>query len=192
MSNEPADTSSNQSTSLLVMRIIVGAMMLGVIVFFAVAVGIRANATQPPPALPIVGLLGLGFAPVALVLAVVVPFLMALSWQRQIAGGTWPAHQVRGGPLLPPTPAGALEPEEEVVRWWAMYQTQLIIRCALIEGAIFFQLTAYIAEGSAFSLWVAAVLLAALVAQWPTRERIDRWAAARQEAVDAMQKGEIP
>ena len=55
----------------------------------------------------------------------------------------------------------------------AGYQTRLIIRCALIEGAAFFAIVAFMIERQLLSLVVAGALLLALLSCFPTRSKVE-------------------
>jgi hypothetical protein len=173
------------NTNLLVTRIIVGAMSAGVVVALGVFTALRLTGDNPPSQ-PMLGFIGLALAAAALVGVAVVPNIIARTWERQVArGGSWPPRR--------PGPEGKLTADEETTfRWWALYQSALIIRCALLEGAAFFQAIAFLIEGNLFSIGVGLALLAVLLYQWPNRGRVDRWVEARREAVERLQRGELP
>ena len=59
----------------------------------------------------------------------------------------------------------------------ALFQTQMIIRFAMLEGAIFMNLVL----DHQFSLPVAAALLVNMILQFPTPGRIDNWVRNRME-----------
>jgi hypothetical protein len=61
----------------------------------------------------------------------------------------------------------------------ATYQTLLIIRCALLEGAAFFSLVAYMIERQPIAIGAAVVLLVALLANFPTASRLEAWIEAK-------------
>jgi len=59
------------------------------------------------------------------------------------------------------------------------YQTGLIIGLALLEGAAFLNIMAYMIEGTIYSLGVAAVLLVLLLARFPTVVGVSDWIEQR-------------
>ena len=68
------------------------------------------------------------------------------------------------------------EPEEP--DWkdlFGVYQTALIIKAAMLEGAIFLLLIMYILEHSPWTLALAAVFLLMLLMHMPTLPRVDDW-----------------
>jgi hypothetical protein len=60
-------------------------------------------------------------------------------------------------------------------RYAQMYQTLLIIRCAILEGAAFFCLVSYILEHHVAALAAALVLLTIILMQFPTSSRLEAW-----------------
>ena len=56
-----------------------------------------------------------------------------------------------------------------------LYQTQLIVGAALLEGAAFFAGIAFMLERDPIAAGMALVLLAVLAARFPTRDRIEAW-----------------
>jgi hypothetical protein len=69
-----------------------------------------------------------------------------------------------------------VDPEAADVRPIAqVYQTLLIIRCAILEGAAFFCLVSYMLERQPITLAATGVLLLLLLAQFPTTSRVAVW-----------------
>jgi hypothetical protein len=173
-------------------QIILGALIAGVSFFLAIAVFIDpgislasgaapgANAPaggQVAATLPILTYTALAFAVVLLPLSVVVPRIVTARSRRAIAGGSWPsgtqarAMQARSAPL-PQTDAGKLA---------MVYSQQLIIGAAINEGLAFFAGVAYFIERNPIALGLAAVLVAGLVARFPTSRRVQLWIESQQE-----------
>ncbi len=69
-------------------------------------------------------------------------------------------------------------PERSLV---TMFQTKLIIEMALLEGAAFFALVAYMLERQLWLLTVPAVLLLLMALNFPTSTRLDRWLAEQEQ-----------
>jgi hypothetical protein len=190
--NDPQQNLDDQLNKIvLVNRIIVGALIAGVTTFIGLVLLIRASGNKPAGQFVLTPV-GVGFAVVALAGAAVVPKLAMRRWHRQIAAGVWPALLAQGSDSLPAANTKDVTPEEEIFRWWNMYPVALIVRCALIEGAAFFQCISYLIEGNVIALIAAVVLVAILVYQWPGRARIGRWVEAQQEAVEQIRRGEVP
>ncbi len=56
-----------------------------------------------------------------------------------------------------------------------IFTTTHIIRMALLEGAAFFCLIAFMIEGKALALLAAAILLILMIAAYPTQSRVRNW-----------------
>lgn len=137
----------------LVCKIIAGALIAGVLAFAAVAVVLRLG--KPPAADGLVSLIAAGVAAAALVIRqVALGFFGGRTGESQAVGAA--------GPLM-------------------LYQTRLIVGLAVLEGAALFNLIAYLIEGRWWSLAVAAVLVAFMLAAFPTRARLRRWVEDREQ-----------
>lgn len=147
------------------MQIIVGALVLGVLNFMGVVVFfIRPPAKGPPPDQLLLTYLSIGFAVAAVLLSIIVPSVLAGAMRKSaFTSASQPdrshsKEDANFGPLV------------------QRYQTLLIIRCAILEGAIFFCLVAHIIERHKITLAAAGVLLFIMVTQFPTRSRVEDWA----------------
>ncbi|MGC1273374.1 MAG: hypothetical protein WBC44_06670 [Planctomycetaceae bacterium] len=139
--------------TLLVCRIIAGALIFGVVAFGTVAVVLRLG--EPPGQNSFVSAIGAGFA-----------FVTVIARQMFIGflGG-------RTASQVPGTTSAAL----------ASYQTRMIAGLAILEGAAFFNLICYLIEGHWWSLAVVAALLAWMIASYPTRTRLLHWVEDREQ-----------
>jgi hypothetical protein len=144
---------------LRVMRILHAALCLGVL-FFLVIVLALGPLIQPPPAVPLVSYILAGFAVVSCALAWLMPRVAPVSAGRQ---------------------PGIKQQASDRDRWWGLYQTRLLLRCAPLEGGAFAQFIAYLLEGQPFSLGLGLALLLLLALQFPTRDRVEAWAEAQEE-----------
>jgi hypothetical protein len=72
-----------------------------------------------------------------------------------------------------------------------VYQTQLIIGAAIDEGAAFFAGIAYLIGKNSIALGAAILLLAGLLARFPTRERVARWIEHQREKL-ILERSEAP
>ena len=134
------------------MQIIAAALPLGVIVFALVAV-LALGALAQPPSGSIVSLMGVIFAASAFVGHLVLPNLMA-------------SRAVATQQLLPTD----LQP-------YGAYQTRMIMKLALLEGAAFFNVTCTVIEHNWWSLGIAGLLVGWMLTNFPTSGRVERWIA---------------
>jgi hypothetical protein len=174
-------------------RIIVGALILGVVVALGVATvvdlrpntaappGARANPAQtriePEPDRPSMGTIitwvAVALAAMALPLSFVVPRLVAQQGRRAIAAGTWSATmKMPIAPEASPTDADKLA---------MVYQTQLIIGAAMNEGAAFFAAISYLIEKDPIALGLGILLVGGLIARFPAKDRVALWIDRQQE-----------
>jgi hypothetical protein len=152
MSPEPTTDDPAITQVAVTCKIIAGALVFGVVAFAAVAVVLR-----------------LGQAPGgSLVSSVAAGLAAAVVVVRQVVLGVMGG---RTGPSSMPGPIGAL----------ALYQTRMIVGLALLEGAAFFNIVSYIIEGQWWTLLVVAVLVAFMLAAFPTRTRLRRWVEDREQ-----------
>jgi hypothetical protein len=152
------------SPQLRTMRIILLALVLGVVIFFVIAVVMRGQGAQPAPPTPLLTYLGLGLAGVQIVLSALIPGLIVTGGRRQLAR----------------TPQSAAAPDD-LRKLLGLYQTRLIVGSALLEGAAFFLLVAYLVEGDLAALGGVVVLVALLLVRFPTRPGLESWLAEQQE-----------
>lgn len=153
--------------SLLTLRIVVFALVMGVASFGGMSVLMKSQSPPPaapnvPPAppqkeIPLTHLLACAFGVGAGVLAFLVP------------------------PFLRLPPQEAEKPDERNAAIQAaaqMVQVRTIIACALIEGAAFFNLIWHFTDGSLLNLAMSGLLLVLLLMQFPLTgsyfERIEK------------------
>jgi hypothetical protein len=148
------------------MQIICGTLAASVVTFLVVVLVINGppNAAAQPG---VMTCLSAGFFLVMLVVSMIVPRSIVQSQITQIARGTWkPPEQ------LPPN----YDVSPESAKLLMAYQTHMIVRLAMLEGAGFFGLVAYLLEGHWLALGVGIAVLALLLSQFPTRGRVENWA----------------
>jgi hypothetical protein len=184
-------------------QIIVGALIAGVLIFLAIAWFVDVGLIAPAPAGPgavqgaapgnapgagaagdgaLVGTLitymAVGWAVVAIPLSFGVPALIAKQQRKQIASGSWAPGVQQAGP------GAQLRPESwntDSGKLAAVYQQQLIIAAALVEGAAFFTGIAYMLGRNPIALGVTLLLVAILLLRFPTIQRVERWIERQQE-----------
>jgi len=69
---------------------------------------------------------------------------------------------------------------------FGVYQTTLIIKAAMLEGATFLLLVMYMLEHSPWTLALAVVFLLLLLMHMPTPSRVDDWIERQSVAVKEM------
>ena len=173
-------------------QIIVGALIAGVSFFLAIAffldLGIKPRtagpgaagnpaAGQPTDSMPILTYTAVAFAAVVVPMSVIVPGLVTKQERIAIAAGKFPsaANSAATPGASPDTPISA------VGRWSKAYLTQLIIGAAMIEGVAYFAGVAFLIEKNPIAMGVALLLVAGVVALFPTVNRIERWIEQQQE-----------
>jgi hypothetical protein len=146
------------------MQIIVGALAIGIINFLGVifALDLDLSAQGVPASPPWLSYAAVGGSVVAVILSLIVPVFFSKQAEQSLA-----------------TP-NAAELDSTAVRKAAqIYQAQLMVRCALVEGAAFFCLVAYMLERQTASVITAVVLLVVILLHIPSSSRIEAWIEQR-------------
>jgi membrane protein YdbS with pleckstrin-like domain len=161
-----SDAQQNHLARLLMtMRIIAGALCLGVCVLAGVVLMLERRQVEEP-VLAFVALL----VSVACVLAAaIVPRMMTGTPMRESSVG----HSAAQSEASPDS-----DELNRVTQIMGIYQTRLIVSMALLEGAAFFNLVAYLIEGQVVNVAVAFVLLVLMMIQFPSRRRVEDWVEA--------------
>ena len=156
---------------LMTMRVIVAALVSGVVMFF---VGVLVLRGDQAAGQPMIAYLAAGFAVMAFAASLFVPQVITGPVRQSIAADS--------------APSGASVPEGvgDVLRLGALYQTRVIIAGALLDGAAFFNIIAYLLEGQMLTLLVTAALILALVSQFPTAARVENWVVNQREIIEQM------
>lgn len=170
--------------ALRIMQIIAGALVAGVLSFATVASIVvfgQAPAAQPggqPPAAAqngseVVMYLAMAFAAVAAVAAVM---SFVVSNLVSAAGVKGVAKMAQDGT--------ATGPKELFGRLLAVAQTKMIIALALIEGAAFFNLIAFIITKSLIPPAVVGALLLVMAIHFPTKGKLASWFEEQKQALE--------
>jgi uncharacterized membrane protein len=152
-------------------QIILAALAMGIVMFAGVV--LLAIPGDKPAQGNLLSTLAIAMGATNLVLSLVVPGVIAGVNRRKIASGTWLAAE-----------RPELEAQTDFGRLAMVYQVKMIIGAALLEGGCFLALCAYMIERQLPSLAVTAVLLAALLAHFPTRGRVETWIEDQLRRVD--------
>ena len=148
------------------MQIIAVALPLGVLMFFGVAVFIVYGGGNPRPAaangLPMVSIMAGIFLAITGSLSFVMPGIMTQAALKQIAAG--------GEPY-------------DATRLVVLKQTTMIVSMALLEGAAFFALVAFIIEHQPAVLAVPALALTGMLMRFPTENSVRNWIEQQERRV---------
>ena len=144
------------------MQIVVAAMAAGAL-FYGVMSVVISSSVADPNAEPLLSLISLGAAMVSIATWLIVPQVVANQALRGLA--------VR-------------ETNVSTEALLSVLQNRLILGSAILEGAAFFVLLAYMLDGRLWSLAVAAVLVVCIIAGFPTRDGAEQWIARQRRAID--------
>jgi hypothetical protein len=158
------------------------ALVLGVFIW-------QSAASGNSPSHPLFGIVGLAFAAVAVLASAVLPHVVASSWRRQIASGSWPLEARAERYVIAPVAVVLSADEQNVLRWWRLYREIDVVRRGCVGIAFLLCLVCNFEVISSVSL---SGLFLVLASQWPSLERFDRWVGQQQEAVEQLRRGELP
>lgn len=166
----------------LTMQIIVGALAAGVFMFFMVTLFVTAGGEAGPPEMPLLTYMSLAIAPAAILVALLFPGALIRSQREAILAGVATLHPSSADKSPAP------DSHSKLMRLIGGYQTALIIRCAILEGAAFFALIAYMLEGQTWILLVVGILLLFLISGVPTRSRVADFIDQEQRVIDELRE----
>jgi hypothetical protein len=147
------------------MRIIVVALVMGVVAFSLIA--LLSSGGAKPDRQPIVSFMGLFFAAVMFVAREVVSKFIVASARKKIASGGWQSPQ-----------QAARQVSEEATleeKFLFTYRIRLIVRAVPLEGAAFFNLIAFMMDHEWWSFAIAAVFAAINLSTFPSRDGLLSW-----------------
>jgi hypothetical protein len=198
--------------SVWVLRFVASLLVIGVLVFFGIAVFIRIGPNPPKAALAPPGLtfVGIGWAVLFVVLHFITPQLFAAIARRRIAKGTWNTNtppwvsvilwvlEIASGNWYASTPEHSIPADElfrmsDAEKLCRVYLSQFAFSTALFLTADFANIAAYMLEGYIVSLVVVALLLTLQLLRLPTRHGVEQFVSkqgellrqARQAVLDA-------
>jgi hypothetical protein len=161
------------------MQIIVFALFAGLMSFLVVTVTMRLEqlpAGQPARE-PFIAYLAIVAALIAPIAAWLVSRIVGASLRQAIVEGRSTAN------LGQPHVAEEMKPLHALA---SIYQTRLIIGCAILEGAGFFNGIAFMLERQQMNLIAAAVLAVLILIQFPTSGRLVSWVEDELNAIDRL------
>ncbi|NQV22793.1 MAG: hypothetical protein HQ518_00365 [Rhodopirellula sp.] len=147
------------------MRIVVVALVMGVVTFAVITLFTSGEAK--PDRQPVVAFIGLVFAAITLVAREVAPKVIVTSVRKKIANGSWPSPQQAASPILKDATT-----EEKFL---LIYQSRLIVRAGLLEGAAFLNLIMFTIDHQWWSFAIAAVFAAINLSTFPSRDGLLNW-----------------
>lgn len=158
-----------------VSQIIAIALMVGVMVFVAVVLGAGLGPEQPSES-PIVAIFSAVASFATAVIAPIMPRLIAARVRRALVDGK-PTSQFSAEVFEELGEAGALA---------GTYQVGQIVYRAILEGAAFMNVAAYMVEGQSFSLALVSFLLIVMAFRFPTRDHLENWISQELTAIDQL------
>jgi hypothetical protein len=170
-----ADQDAALDAALKTMRIIVGALAVGVVNFLGIALFIRSQNAAAPPEVPILSWVAVGCTALALALHVFLPGWVTKHLRQKLVQGKVPPVRINPAFAALPNQLGFL---------MGIYQTQMLVGAALVEGASFLSLIAYLLEGEWFSLLLAGLLLVVLIAKFPSHAGFALWLERQRELIE--------
>lgn len=165
------------------MQVIVGALAAGIVSLLIVVLAISFGRAAPPPEMPMLTYMALALFPVAILVATLFPGVVLRSQRQGILNGS-PKLEASATGFSTRIPAGG----DIVAPYIGGYQTAVILRSAILEGAAFFALVVYLLDGLWWSLAAAAVLLLYILAGMPTRSRAEEAVKREQRAVEELRQ----
>ncbi|MFO0914542.1 MAG: hypothetical protein U0795_16405 [Pirellulales bacterium] len=172
--NSSAEASQPRANQQLrTLQIIVGAIASGALFFMLVVIAIAGSPSKA--AQPMVAYVGLAFAAAVLLGR----FFFTLLSDRQAVKTACDAEipaRVRAHQRDLARLAVDGQPTDDAMLLWPRFLTRVMVSVAMIEGAVFLNLIAYMIEHQLFSLIVAAVLLVYILLHFPTNSAFINWA----------------
>ena len=113
-----------------------------------------------------------------LVARVIVPVQIISAARHRIAKGTW--HP----PQLTQAAEKFLERTGDAGKLSMVYMMRTVVAAALLEGAAFTSIVAYMLEGSTVALGLAVALVAGILLHFPTAPRVAGWIEVQMRRVE--------
>jgi hypothetical protein len=162
------------------MQVIVCALAFGVLVFMAVAIAVKPGAPAGQEREPFLAYIAIVFTFAILAAWFIVPRTMVARLRKSMAGGQIAEHmQARAAATL-------TEEQRQIQPFIATYSTKLIVACALLEGAAFFNVVIYFLERQPFNLLIALALVLMILAHFPTTSCVTSWIEDETSEIDRL------
>ena len=137
--------------SMLALRVVIGAMAMGLIVFTAIFVGVL-KPTPSPAGSPVLVYAPFGFFAVSAVMSVVLRQAFLAGWRKSLAGA-----------------------DKDDPRLLQTYARATLLSGAMFEGPGFFGLIVYMVTGDMLPLVVVPLAIVALALVFPTQMAFDNF-----------------
>ena len=165
---------------LRITRIIVGAMMMGIVSFLAIAVFLVQQGAPNPNQQDVLSAMAAAVFAIMFVLWWTLPDVLVKNQVQRIAAGTWtPGKDPRTGEVIP---AGVYP--NDAAKLLSVNQTRALIAAALLEGAAFLGCIAYLIERHIVVLAIPGSVIALMVLTFPARDRVERWLEVQQTRIN--------
>jgi hypothetical protein len=176
-----SDLAQRLKPAIMTLRIIVVALVTGVVAFAVTAIVIRMLQVAAPAngAAGLLTTLGIAAAPVALLLSRFVPGLFVAKARGQIASGQFglPSESNLAQSGGPQSSLGQFGDDDKL---FTVYQTKTIISAALLDGAAFLNIVAYLLGGSLIAIGLGLLLALAIASLFPRESRVVDWIEAQR------------
>ena len=171
--DDPQNLADKLKPAVMVLRLIVVALILGVLAFASAAFFIRQTGEKTPADAPLEFLtwMALGAAAMALVASWALPVAIVKKARRAIASGTYPA--LRGN--TSGSPFAWLSELGDAGKLAAVYLTATIVGVAVLEGAAFVNLVAYLVNGNLANLAAGVAIVLPMAAMIAGASRLAIW-----------------
>jgi hypothetical protein len=148
---------SSEETQFRTIQIIAGAVIAGPLIFAAVAFAVARNQQ---PGSPVLAYIAVGFAALSLIVSFVAPAVVTRAQLDAICrqGDGDLTRQLMG-----------------------LFQTRVIIRSAVLEGAALLCGVAYITSSLWWTIAAMLLLVGVMLAIFPTRGQFDNWVRKERE-----------
>ena len=161
------------------LQIVIAAMTAGCVFFLVIVLALAAGAGQAAD-VPVMTYVASAMAAAAVCARLIIPGVLVAQARRKLRQGASATGRARPS-------AAAIDSAEQngnVVKLAQIFVTRTITAAALLEGATFLLLIAFLIERSPLCLIFAALLLLALVALFPTPSRTAAWIEGQQRLLD--------
>jgi hypothetical protein len=161
------------------MQIIVLALSFGAFAFLIVATVVTPEG-QPAgqERKLLLSYIAIPFTVAVLAAWLAVPRMIAGRFRNSMAAG----KHVETAPIGP----DVTDEQRQVHPFLAVYTTKLIIACALLEGAAFFNIVSYFLERQSWNLLIGLVMLLMILAHFPTASRVSSWVEDELREIDRV------
>lgn len=146
------------------LQIIVGSLVAGCVFFVGVVLFVSGEVAAAGES-PLVSYVAIAFAVMAVLARVAIPRVLVAAGRQSILGERGP----EGGQDETPDQSAT------VARLLQLLSTTTIVACAILEGATFFLLVAYLTERWLPVLALAVALMGLLALHVPSRSRAIHW-----------------